>query len=138
MARDTSLDSFYLTLDAEPSDRVTTLALADWYEEHDQSDAADALRWAAEQRRWPFQYRREGGMAVCCQTWHDGWFWWAVADKAYGRDWGHPQECRLADALWKRLKHTFKYDPAVFKEYPSRRAAYEALFAAWPTYRKRL
>jgi uncharacterized protein (TIGR02996 family) len=137
MPRDTSLDSLYLTLDAEPGDRVTMLALADWYEEHDQPDAADCLRWTVEGRLWPFLYRRDGAMAVCCQTWHDRWFWWAVSDKDYGRDWGHAPECRLPFALWKRLKHTFKYDPAVFKEYPSRRAAYEALFAAWPGYRKR-
>ena len=30
------------------------------------------------------------------------------------------------------FRHGFDYDPAVFKEYPTRQAAYEALIAVWP------
>jgi hypothetical protein len=43
--------------------------------------------------------------------------------------WGYPASCRLPHALWRELRHTFNYDPTTFKEYPSARAAYEALVA---------
>jgi uncharacterized protein (TIGR02996 family) len=133
-----SPDAFYLALDESPGDPVTTLALADWYEEQGNSRAADCLRWAAENARWPFQYRKGGPVKVFSQKFHEGWYWWAVADSSadldWGAeaDWGHPRECRLPRPTWERLKYISPgYQPSVFKEYPSRRAAYEALFDAW-------
>jgi hypothetical protein len=124
--------AFYLALEDNPGDRVTLAALADWYEEHDQLDAAAALRWAARLGRWPFHYHANGGLTVASAAWHDGWFWWSVDEPYHGREWGHPPSCRLPRAVWGKLRHTFSYDPAVFKEYPTVRAAYEALIDAWP------
>src|SRR5262245_29400774 len=136
---DDSLDALYKALDDKPDDQVTIRALADWYEEHDNQDAAECLRWTAEEKKHPFLYKkRGGGVSVSCKTWHDKWLWWAIfkeGEHEYGNDWGHSPECRLPPGLWDKIKHTFDYDPAVFKEYPSRRAAYEALFEAWPAFR---
>ncbi|MFO0845858.1 MAG: hypothetical protein U0797_26325 [Gemmataceae bacterium] len=44
----------------------------------------------------------------------------------------------LPHRVWKSLGHTLPYDPLVFKEYPSVRAAIEALIEGWlkPTPRK--
>jgi hypothetical protein len=134
MAELSSAEALYLALDELPGDPVTTRALADWYEEQGNEEAAECLRWAVERERWPFQYRSSAGLSVASQDWGDGWFWWAVEDRSYGREWGHPASCRLPAALWEHLPHTFTYGPAVFKEYPTLRAAYEALFAAWPKY----
>jgi hypothetical protein len=126
------LTAIYAALDDNPADRVPLLALADWYEEHDRVDAAACLRWAARHGYRPFHYRRDGGLQVNSAMWHDGWFWWALDDPYYGRDWGHDASCRLPRVVWWKLNHGFDYSPAVFKEYPSRRAAYEALIAVWP------
>jgi uncharacterized protein (TIGR02996 family) len=128
--------AFYLALDEGPGDTVTALALADWYEEHGNLDAAECLRWATTHNRRPFRYRKSGGLSVSCNTWHEGWYWWAVEERSYGRDWGHPPECRLPYELWEALPHGFAYNPAVFKEYRDRRHAYEALFTAWPKFRR--
>jgi uncharacterized protein (TIGR02996 family) len=126
------LQAFYLVMDENPGDRVTLLALADWYEEHDQPDAADCLRWAARHGHRPFRYGVNGGLTVSSAVWHDGWFWWSIDDPYHGRDWGHDDSCRLPPPVWNKLRHTFNYDPAVFKEYPTRRDAFEALIEIWP------
>src|SRR5690242_5440292 len=40
-------------LDAEPGDDLARSALADWYEEHDDRQAVECLRWAVRSRRRP-------------------------------------------------------------------------------------
>jgi hypothetical protein len=62
-------------------------------------------------------------------TWKDGWYWWATARERPG--WGYPESVKVPHPLWDKLEHTFNYDPVVFKEYPTVRAAVEALVAAW-------
>src|SRR5262249_31745497 len=126
-----SLHAFYLSLEESPHDPVTLQALADWYEEQGNPDAADCLRWAVQHTKSPFRYRRDSGLTVSSAGWHDGWLWWAVDDPYYGRDWGHPRSCMLPRELWSRLHHSFPYDPAVFKEYETAQGAYEALIDAW-------
>jgi uncharacterized protein (TIGR02996 family) len=126
------LTAFYAALDDNPADQVTLLALADWFEEQDRSDAAACLRWAARHGYRPFHYHRDAGLPFNGADWHDGWFWWARSNPSFGRDWGHETTCRLPDSVWMKLRHSFKYHPAVFKEYPTRQAAYEALIAVWP------
>ncbi|MFO0928405.1 MAG: hypothetical protein U0736_15485 [Gemmataceae bacterium] len=126
------LDAFYLTLDESPGDPVTLLALADWYEEALRPDAAACLRWTVQHKYIPFRYTGQGQLTVFSESWNKGWVWWAIDDPAFGRDWGHPSSCRLPAHVWDELRHTFHYDPAVFKEYPSSRAAYEALLDVWP------
>ncbi len=130
MAEPDPLTAFYLSLDESPGDAVTVLALADWYEEQGQPDSARCLRWAVRGMLYPFRYRR-GALARNGKDWHDGWFWWALDDPYEGQAWGHPLHCRLPLRVWNRLRHGFKYEPRVFKEYPSQRAAYEALLEAW-------
>jgi hypothetical protein len=132
MSESDPLQAFYLVMDENPGDPVTLLVLADWYEEHDQADTADCLRWAVRRGYRPFLYRADGGLTVSSPVWHDGWFWWSIDDPYRGRDWGHDDGCRLPASVWKELPHTFNYDPAVFKEYPTRRDAFEALIAIWP------
>jgi hypothetical protein len=127
-----ALSAFFAELDDNPADQVTLLALADWFEEQDRLDAAACLRWAARHRYRPFHYRRDGGMSVTGSDWRDGWFWWAKDDQAVGWEWGHEPTCRLPGVVWRKLKHSFQHEPLVFKDYPSRQAAYEALIAAWP------
>jgi uncharacterized protein (TIGR02996 family) len=126
------LSAFYLALEDVPDDRLTLLALADWYEEEGGPDAADCLRWTVRNAVWPFRYSVNSGLSVSSAVWHDGWFWWSVDEPFHGRDWGHDPHCLLPAAVWQKLRHTFNYDPAVFKEYPTRRSAYEALIEAWP------
>jgi uncharacterized protein (TIGR02996 family) len=137
MTEPKALDALYLALNDSPADPVTTLALADWYEEQGDAPAAECLRWAVARQRWPYRYDRKAPLAVSCKRWHDGWLWWAVEGRRHAGDWGHPRECRLPFELWDALPHTFHTSPSVFKEYPTGRDAYEALLAAWPAYRRR-
>jgi hypothetical protein len=132
MSRPDPLAAFFLSLDESPGDQVTLLALADWYEEQDQSDNAGCLRWLAATGLYPFHYWRDGGLAKNSRDWHDGWYWWALDHPSAGADWGHPLYCRLPEQVWRKLRRTFEFEELVFKEYPTRRAAYEALFEAWP------
>lgn len=124
--------AMYLALEETPGDSLTLFALADWYMEQGHPEATACLRWCAEQNRYPFRYSRHAGLRIMGESWRDGWYWWAVEGTNYGRNWGHSQQCRLPSGLWQQLRHNFDYDPAVFKEYPSLRAAYEALIEAWP------
>lgn len=126
-----ALTAFYLTLEESPGDRVTLLALADWYDECGDDAAAACLRWAVEQGRAPYLFLRDAWTSRTGPAWHDGWFWWALDHERYGMDWGHSRECRLPERLWKLLRHTFDYQPSVFKEYDTARSAYEALLDAW-------
>lgn len=129
-----SPDAFFLSLDDAPGDRDTALVLADWYEERGEVAAAAALRWAIGRGLHPFRYNRKASsLAVHGPSWNDGWYWWAV-EGAYWAEWGHPRPCQLPRKLWDLLPHSFAHEPSVFKEYPTRRAAYEALFAAFPAF----
>jgi hypothetical protein len=125
------MTALYLALEEAPGDRVTLLALADCYLEDGHADASACLRWTADRVRFPFRYA-PGLLTVNSPTLHEGWYWWAIDDAHLAQDWGHPQSCRLPAGLWKRLRHEFNFTPAVFKHYPTIRAAYEALFDAWP------
>jgi hypothetical protein len=131
MAEPDPLDAFFLTLDEAPGDAVTLQALADWYEEQGQPDSARCVRWAVRCTYYPFRYC-EGALKKSGKDWHDGWYWWALDDPYDGRGWGHPVYCRLPRLVWNRLRHGFAYEPRIFKEYPTQRAAYEALLEAWP------
>lgn len=130
------LNAFYSVLEKSPSDTLTQRALADWYEEHDQPQAATCLRWLAENKRSPFRYRRRSRKLLHHHdSWKNGWYWWTTAQEGDG--WGYSPCCVLPHRIWRRLKHTFPYDPLVFKEYPTVRQAIETLIAAWPKPRRR-
>jgi hypothetical protein len=132
MDAEEALVALYRDLEEHPGPPAALFALATWYQGQGSASAAECLRWTAEQNRYPFRYRKEGGQVlVSCDKWHDGWYWWAVDQRGYGSDWGFPAECRLPPLLWNLLRHSLAYQPAVFKEYPTLRSAYEALFAAW-------
>lgn len=126
------LAAFYLSLEESPGDAVTLQALADWFEEEGQSDEAACLRWAVRRGLCPYRFRREADSAIPnSPTLKEGSLWWALDDPHYGNTWGHPRSCRLASGIWKKLSHTFEYEPAVIKQYASVREAYEALLAIW-------
>lgn len=124
------LGIFYHTLEETPGDKVTMLALADWYEENGHEPDAACIRWAAERQAIPYKYKHNT-LKVSFEEWGNGWFWWAVDDPGYGSDWGHSTNCRLPRDIWSKLRHTFSYSPAVFKEYETQREAYEVLIELW-------
>lgn len=125
-------DALFFALEEDPTDRVAMHALADWFFDHGDQQAGSCLRWAGQFARSPFRYSREGGLAVSGSSWHEGWYWWALEDPNLGRFWGHSLECRIPRKIWRQLRHSFPYTPAVFKEYPNVREAFEALIEAWP------
>ena len=118
-----------MTLESSPEDPVTLQALADWYEEREEARGAECLRWVASKGKAPYRHRHSDDLLHHHDTWKDGWYWWATAREKRG--WGYPASAVIPHPLWHELKHTFSYDPLVFKEYPTVRAALEALIAAW-------
>ena len=124
-----TLLALYAELEANPDDTLTLHALADWYEENDQSKPAECVRWLAEMGKLPFHYSDEADVIHHYEKWKIGWYWWTTAGERKG--WGYPKGCRLPRTLWGRMKHTFDYSPRVFKEYPTVRGAVEAVIAAW-------
>jgi hypothetical protein len=129
MSETLTLTALYAALEADPGDAVTLNALADWFEENDQDKPAECVRWIAEMGKVPFHYTAEADIIHHYEGWKDGWYWWTTAGEKKG--WGYPKACRLPRTLWGRMKHTFEYDPAVFKEYPTVRGAIEAVIAVW-------
>lgn len=125
------LTGLYLALEEMPGDPVTLLVLADYYFEQGDADASACLHWVVAQGRRPFRFQR-GILTMQSAAWTENWYWWAIDDVSWGRNWGHPVECRLPPRLWRLLRHSFDYTPAVFKQYPTVREAYEVLLEAWP------
>ena len=123
------LTAMYDELEANPGDRLTLCALADWFEENDEIKAAECVHWLAEMEKVPFRYSSEVEILHHCEGWKNGWWWWTTASTRKG--WGYPKTCRLPRTLWEKMKHTFNYSPLVFKEYPTVRAAIEAVIAVW-------
>jgi uncharacterized protein (TIGR02996 family) len=125
-------NAFYLVLDETPADRTTLCALADWLEEEGDLPSASCVRWTIRRGLHPIRFSRANSWRAAVQgsSWHDGWYWWAIDEP----NWVEEKPCRLPPALWNRLDHSFPYVPGFFKEYPTRRAAYEALFEAWPLF----
>lgn len=122
-------DALFAALEGAPDDKVTQLALADWFDEHDRPGHAACLRWLAAEGRAPFQYFEKSPIRHHHETWEAGWWWWVTDSEE--SPWGYPPGCVLPRKLWRRMDHTFTYDPCVFKEYPSVRAAVLELCRAW-------
>jgi hypothetical protein len=103
------------------ADPASLAALADWHDENNQPASAECLRWALlEGRRPGFNPR---------QTTYGRYFW--------GRQEPHPilddPPAQLPDPLWLALKNNDVPLPVgSFKSYPTARAAWLALLAAWP------
>jgi hypothetical protein len=121
--------NLYDALEARPDDRLTLLALADWYEENAHPGAAACLRWLAEEGKHPYRYYPSNGLRHHHPSWSAGWYWWTNDQEP--ENWGYPAACKLPYLLWDRLADTFSYDPIVFKEYPTVRGTFEAAIAAW-------
>jgi hypothetical protein len=135
MPQTDTLAAFYLALDETPGDPLTVQALADWYEELDQLDAASCLRWTARRGRFPFKFRRDDPNVVIPATaMTDGWYWWAKVTHDFGRDWGHPRNCWLPEPLWAQLTNLSDHHVSIVKHFPTIQQAYEALFDAWPRF----
>ena len=125
-------DAFYLGLDESPGDTTTLFALADWYEEQGDLDRASCVRWTIRRGLHPHRFDKASSnrKPILGRSANDGWYWWAE---------DAPNDCevttcRLPSELWNRLRHSFRYVPSVFKDYPTRRDAYESLFEAWPLF----
>ena len=125
-------DAFYLTLDETPDDRPTLCALADWFEDQGDLSSSTCVRWTIRRGIYPIHFDRDASETITERgvSWHDGWYWWVIDRPNYAPE----KSARLPPALWNLLSHSFRYAPSVFKEYPTRRAAYEALFDAWPLF----
>ena len=130
-----SPDAFYLSLDESPGDATTLCALADWYEERGELGNAGCVRWTIRRGLHPIRFVRDKSQATAVRgvSWSDGWYWWVIDEP----NWAAEKACRLPPELWNRLAHSFRYEPGVFKEYPTRRAAYEAILEAWPLFAPR-
>ena len=123
------LTSLYEALESNPGDKVTLLALADWLEERGEAKRATCLRWLVKSGRTPYRYYHENRLRFHHESWQEGWWWWARGSEK--NPWGYPKTSTLPERLWKKLLHTFPYDPCVFKEYPTVRGAIEAVLEAW-------
>ena len=128
-------DAFYLGLDESPGDMTTLCALADWYEEQGDLSSASCIRWTIRRGLHPVRFDRDTSKPKTARgnSFNDGWYWWVIDEP----DWSEEKACRLPPELWNRLARSLPYVPRVFKDYPTRRAAYEALFEVWPTYAPR-
>jgi uncharacterized protein (TIGR02996 family) len=130
MSEQDELASLYDALETNPADRVTRLALADWYEEHDQPLTAACLRWMVVANKYPYRYFATNPLRYHHESWAEGWYWWTTTERE-PEGWGYPTACALPEPLWNRLRHGFNYEPTTFKEYRSVRATHEALIEAW-------
>jgi len=137
MAEPRELTALYEALEEAPGDRVTLLALADWYAERDEAVRSAGFRWMAEQGKAPYRYFAASDLKHHYSEWKEGWYWWTTDEE--DEPWGYPAGCVLPHKLWKRLAHTFDYKPVVFKEYETARRAVEALLRVYgdPPPRKR-
>ena len=129
MSEATVLTALFAELEEAPCDIATLRALADWLEDDDQPKPAECVRWLADTGKVPFKYALQEEIMYRFDGWRRGWFWWTTGIQR--PNWGYPKSCRLPRMLWQPMKHTFDYDPMVFKEYPTVRAAIEAVMAAW-------
>jgi len=126
------IDGLYLALEDDPADALAWLALADWHEDASHAASAACLRWLSRRRHSPIRYHAETSVRKS-PSWQEGWLWWAT-DGEGADSWSLPSSCRLPHRLWTRLRHGFPYSPVAMKEYPSVRAAVEAVLDAWPLF----
>lgn len=126
---DTTCDALFAELEENPGDRLTLLALADWLEEHDDLQGAEAIRWIASEGKSPFRYEGQTTLRYQYEKWHMGWYWWTTDEQ--DSPWGYPPACILPNRLWNQMEHTFPYDPGTFKEYPTVRVALERVMEVW-------
>jgi uncharacterized protein (TIGR02996 family) len=109
------LDALYAALDQDPTDALARVALADWYEEQGDTLAAQACRWILEKGKRPYDYG-DGR----------GWRWWC---RHLG---GRMDYDDLPEPLFRMIPQTPSNDlPDQKRVFPSRRAAEEALIAAF-------
>lgn len=137
MSESAEVTALFKAIEAAPEDWLALGALGDWFEEQGQETKAEACHWLAEHRKTPFRYDKTVELRYHHDTWRKGWFWWTTDRER--APWGYPDSCMLPHDLWDRLRHKFGYDPMVFKEYRSIRAALEAVLTGWsqPTKKRR-
>ncbi len=130
------MNDLYAALEKVPTDEVLLLALADLYLKRGSHAAAECLQWVVIEGKTPYRYfHSTDGLRHHHDSWHDGWYWWTTSRERRG--WGYPKSCVVPQRIWSRMTHTLPYDPLVFKEYPTIRAALEALIQGWQTPRRR-
>jgi uncharacterized protein (TIGR02996 family) len=129
MAEPKELTAFFEALEDDPGDAVTLLALADWLDEGGESAKAECLRWLAKEGKAPYRYHRANELLYHHETWQEGWWWWTTDREK--SPWGYPESSSLPHRLWKKMKHSFSYDPCVFKEYHTVRGALQAVLEVW-------
>jgi hypothetical protein len=113
-------EALFTAFDSDRGDRAALGALADWYEEHGEIDAAACLHWALALGRRPGFNERQ-------QVY--GQYFWVRQDE-------HPilddPQAQLPEMLWEQLTDFDEpHSVASFKSYRSARAAFTALLAAW-------
>ena len=120
MRDETAREALFAALDAEAADAVAQNALADWFEENGELSAAACLRWVARNRRRPGHYARPTGYGHA--------FWEMQEREPILND----PPAQLPPPLFRQLgDNDEKHPVASYTSYPSPRAAYAALLAAW-------
>jgi uncharacterized protein (TIGR02996 family) len=64
MSKDNRPAVFFAALEANPADTVTTLKLANWYDEQGEPDRAACLRWVVATGHHPYRYKQDGSLTV--------------------------------------------------------------------------
>jgi uncharacterized protein (TIGR02996 family) len=107
-------------LDADRGDVVSQAALADWFDEQGDAQAAECLRWVVRNRRRPGHYP--------AQDTYGSYFWELQEPAPLLND----PPAQLPEALWNAVGDNDEPHPVgSFKSYGSPQAAYRALVAGW-------
>jgi uncharacterized protein (TIGR02996 family) len=109
------IDHFMSLLDKDPEDFTTRKVFADWCEENNMPERAQALRYMIKYRKRPKQ-------------WNDKLFLW-FNNKYLGRT------CDLPAGIFKRLTVYVRDSDAYKKEYSSARLAEEDFHQAYIRYK---
>jgi uncharacterized protein (TIGR02996 family) len=115
-----TLESLYESLAQSLNDWQARSVLADWFEEHNQQHAADAIRWMVRRGKRP--YRGSNG------TYH----WFNASRASNDAD----PESDLPEPLYLQLSGKEGL-PRGFRDYDSLRAADEDFYLAWHAAREK-
>lgn len=125
------IDQLYQAYELDPQ-KDNLLVLGDAYEDNSWDKEAEVVRWLANEGKMPFKYEA-GSKALKFhhETWHTGWYWWCTSRQK--ASWGYPTSCVIPHRIWQKMnmEEELTYEPMVFKEFTTMRAAIEYFILAW-------